>query len=80
MSQTDWNRLRDVVLQRLKAKYDSLPDYQRNLPLFHIGQDPKTMTEIVLTPNQAIREVEALSENGKKVIAAVYQQMQRMQQ
>jgi len=46
-----------------------MSDYMRNLPTYPF-QDPDTMKEVLLSPNQVIREVEMLTELGRKIIIA----------
>lgn len=78
MSEVDWNRYRDIVLQRMRAKYERMSDYLRALPTF-VFQDPATMQSQILSPNDAIREVTNLSELGKKIIVAEINKMSAMQ-
>ena len=78
MSDPDWNRMKDLVLQRLRAKYNAMSESLRNLPTIHF-QDPNTMESILLSPNDVIREVSALSELGKKVVSAEITKLQKMQ-
>lgn len=74
----DFNRYRTIVLQRMRAKWAQMSDYMRNLPTL-VFQDPATLEEIVLSPNQAIQEVEALSERGKQIITAELIKMGELQ-
>ena len=69
MSDPDWNRMKEVVLQFLRTKYGRLPESQRMLP-YIMFTDPDTMELIPISPNDAIREVSNLSELGRKIIVA----------
>jgi len=62
----------------MRAKWAQMSDYMRNLPTL-VFQDPATLEEIVLSPNQAIQEVEALSERGKQIITAELIKMGELQ-
>ena len=76
--QPDWNRMRSIVLDFLRAKYARMAESQRSLP-YIMFQDPQTMQSIPISPNDAIREVEALTELGKKIISAEISKISRMQ-
>ena len=78
MSEPDWQRMKDLVLQRLRAKYNAMSESLRNLPTIHF-QDPDTMESILLSPNDAIREVSNLSEIGKKILVGEINKLQKMQ-
>ena len=78
MSVNDWSKMRDLVLQRFRAKYAVMSDYLRNLPTIHF-QDPDTMQSILVSPSDAIREVTNLSDLGKKIIAAEISKLQNLQ-
>ena len=79
MSEPDWKRMQTVVLNFLRAKYDRLPESQRQLPYF-VFNDPDTMELINLSPNDVIREVSALSELGRKIITAEINKISRVNQ
>jgi len=74
----DWNRYKTIVLQRLRATWSQMSDYMRNLPTYPF-QDPDTMKEVLLSPNQVIREVEMLTELGRKIIVAESMKMGELQ-
>ena len=78
MSQQDLERYRQVVLQRMRAKWSMMSDYMRSLPTY-VFQDPQTMQTITLSPNDAIREVENFSEIGKRIIVAEATKIQQLQ-
>lgn len=78
MSEPDWQRMKDLVLQRLRAKYNAMSESLRNLPTIHF-QDPDTMESVLLSPNDAIREVSNLSEIGKKILVGEINKLQKMQ-
>lgn len=77
-NEVDWKRMQNIVMQRLRAKYNAMSESLRNLPTIPF-QDPKTMEEQVLSPNDIIREVANLSELGKKIITATINSMAKMQ-
>lgn len=77
-NEVDWNRLRNIVLQRFRAKWSVMSEYMRNLPTV-VFTDPATLKEVVLSPNDAIREVEVLSERGKQIISAEVVKMRELQ-
>lgn len=79
MSQPDWPKMRDAVLIRLRANWANKSETLRNLPTFKF-QDPVTMEDIMLTPNEYIREVEHLTEIGKKIIVAESSKINRVAQ
>lgn len=78
MSSVDLTRLRTIVLQRMRAVWDGLAEYQRNLPTY-VFQDSDTGKEFTLSPNDVIREVELMSEQGKKIIVAEATKMGQLQ-
>lgn len=71
-------QLRPIVLQRMRAKWNMMSDYMRNLPTY-VFQDPQTFQTITLSPNDAIKEVETLTELGRKIIIAESMKLQSMQ-
>ena len=79
MSQPDWPKLRDAVLQRLRANWATKSEVLRTLPTFQM-QDPDTLESIMLSPNEYIREVEHLTEIGKKIIVAESSKINRVAQ
>lgn len=78
MGEVDWTQSRDIVLKRLHARYDGMSEALRAMPTI-VFQDPETMETIMVSPNEAILEVNNLSELGKKIIAAVLQELSRLQ-
>ncbi len=74
----EWARMQKLVLQRLHAKYDGMSDRMRNLPTIHF-QDPDTMESVLLSPREAISEVEALSDVGKHIIQGTIRLLQELQ-
>lgn len=78
MTEVDWNRYREIVLTRMRAKYSVMSEALRNLPTI-VFQDQETMETIMLSPNDAIREVSNLSELGKKIISAEIVKLSEMQ-
>lgn len=74
----DWNKYRDLVLQRLRARYASFSETLRNMPTI-VFQDPETMETLMLSPNDAIREVNNLSDLGKKYMTAEIRKLAQMQ-
>jgi len=78
LSEPDWSKGRDRVLAYLRAKNATRSDYMNNLP-FLTFQDPETMEEIRVSPNDAVIEVNNLSEIGKKIIVATLKNMDRLQ-
>lgn len=77
-TQAQLERYRQVVLQRMRAKWNIMSDYMRNLPTY-VFQDPQTFETITLSPNQAIKEVETLSDLGKRIIVAEAIKLQMLQ-
>ena len=57
----DWQASRAEVLKRLHTKYDNLSGFLRNLPTI-------PYMEGAISPTEAIREVDHLSEEGKAII------------
>jgi deoxyadenosine/deoxycytidine kinase len=67
-TETDWQNRRSTILKRLHNKYDSFTDYMRNLPTIPYNENGKTK---LISPNDAIREVEHLSDAGRAIISAL---------
>jgi len=78
MEAVDWSKSRDIVLKRLHARYDGMSEALRAMPTI-VFQDPETMETIMVSPNEALLEVNNLSDLGKKIIAATIQQLRRLQ-
>jgi len=77
--QPDWPKLRDAVLKRLRVNWAAKSETMRTLPTYQM-QDPDTMESIMLSPNEYIREVEHLTEIGKKIIVAESSKINRVAQ
>lgn len=77
-TQAEWQRMQKLVLQRLHAKYDNMSKTMRNLPTLHF-QDPDTMEGLLVSPNDAVIEVEALSDVGKHIIQGVMKLLEQLQ-
>jgi hypothetical protein len=63
----DWKRLQTLVLQYMNANAAKMTKDQLNMPMYI--QDPDTMEEIPLTYPEQIKEIQALSDIGKKLIS-----------
>ena len=79
MSSMDWDKSRQIVLTYLNAKYAKFSDFLRQLPN-QLFNDPETMETIQVSPSDALREVQNLSELGKKIIVATLRNLDRLQQ
>lgn len=77
-AQIDWQKARDLVLQRLHARYDQMSEAFQAMPTI-VFQDPDTMETTLLSPKEAILEVNNLSSLGKKIIAAELSKLRAMQ-
>jgi hypothetical protein len=64
----DWGRLQTLVLKRMQANAATMTSEQLNNIMLHF-QDPDTMEEIALSYADQIREIQALTDVGKKLIA-----------
>jgi hypothetical protein len=64
----DWTKLQTLVLKRMQANAATMTSEQLNNILLHM-QDPDTMEEIALSYADQIREIQALTDIGKKLIA-----------
>jgi hypothetical protein len=64
----DWKRLQGLVLKRMQANAAAMTPTQLNKILLHL-QDPDTMEEIALSYAEQIKEIQALSDVGKKLIS-----------
>jgi hypothetical protein len=78
VSDAEWKRLQKIVLQRLHDRYDSMSNLQRNMRGIHF-QDEETMEDVIVSPNDAIQEVTALSDVGKKIIQATIKHLAQLQ-
>lgn len=78
ISDAEYRRMQKLVLQRLHAKYDGMSEKQRNLPVI-VVQDPVTLETVLLSPKDAIDEVEGLTDLGKHVILGIWKMMQQQQ-
>lgn len=65
----EWQQLRILVKQRLHTKYDTMSDFMRNLPTVPYI-DSKNQT-VLVSPNDAIREVEHFSDIGQRIIYSI---------
>ena len=74
----DWKKMRDLVLQRINAKWAGLSRDEWQKPMWHT-QDPETMESITLSPNEIITEVTALSNIGKKYITGAIMLLNKLQ-
>jgi len=66
------------VLARMRARYSGMSEFQRNLPNLPL-QDPDTMETIYLSPNEQVREVEHMTNIGKKIIVAEINKISQLQ-
>ena len=74
----EWKKMKELVLQRLHAKYDALSKEERQRTVLHM-QDPETMESITLSPDDQITEVQSLSDIGKKIVVAQIQLISTLQ-
>lgn len=76
-TEIDWGKAQKIVLTYLNDKYDSLSHRLRETKNF-VFNDPETFETVLISPNDAIIEVESLSSLGKKIIAAELSKLERM--
>ena len=74
----EWQNMQKLTLQRLHAKYDTMSKRMLNLPTLHF-QDPDTMESILVSPKDAIAEVEVLTDIGKHIIQGTIKLLQELQ-
>ena len=77
-TEAEWKKMQFLVKTRLHAKYDSMSDRMKNLPTIHF-QDPQTLESVLLSPKDAINEVEALTDIGKHIIKGTIALLQELQ-
>lgn len=77
-TEINWQKDRQIVLTYLHSKYDSMSEFMRARP-FIVFQDSVSLETILVSPNDAINEVNFLSDLGKKIITAELVKMGRLQ-
>jgi hypothetical protein len=74
----DWEKSRNIVLTYLQDKFSKRSKTMRDLQNF-IFNDPESLEIVLLSPNEVVQEVSALSELGKKIIRAELAKLGRLQ-
>ena len=78
-TEIDWEKAQQIVLVYLNDKYSTISQRLRSMKNF-VFNDPETFETVLISPNDAILEVEAMSPLGKRIVAAEISKLQRMNQ